>query len=424
MRGLTQALRESESMKTKKIIILVVVTIAGILIALLATGNLPRMGASKVEVQDKHKPGEDSHDHDHGAGGKHSDEKLIRLSDEAIKEEGIEISTAGPGKLYLTASLPGEVALNADRMAHVVPQMGGIVRKVRKKAGDKVAAGEVMAILESREVAEAKAKYLAALKRLELAKTNFIRFETLWKKEAIPEKQYLEIKTALDEAEIERDASEHKLRAIGFPEEFLQKLPKQSVDSLARYEIEAPFEGTVIHRNMALGEMLKEDADAFVVADLSSVWVNIHVYPKDLSHVRKGQQVTISTGNGIPDIQGSIEYVEPVVGDKTRAAIARVVLPNPSQELRPGLFITAKLVVKVVDVPLLVPKDALQTVEGKPTVFVREDEGFEPRTVRIGKSDDNNVEILSGLKQGEEFCAKGAFVLKAEAGKGEAAREH
>ncbi len=411
-------------MKRKKIMIFGAIILVGIFIGVYATGNLPRRGVAESVTEHSHKHDEEGHDHDHGADGKDSHQKLIRLSDEAVKEEGIQVSPAGPGTLQISVSLPGEVAINADRMAHIVPRLGGIVREVRKKAGDTVSAGEVMAVMESRELAEAKAKYLAALKRLELAKSNFTRFETLWKKEAIPEKQYLEFKNALDEAEIERDSSEQKLRAVGFLEDFLEKLPQQSAASLSRYEIEAPFEGTVINKHITLGEMLKEDGDAFIIADLSTVWVNIQVYPKDLSHVREGQRVIISPGNGIPDTQGAIEFVEPVVGDKTRAAVARVVLPNPEKKWRPGLFVTAKVVVESVDVPMLVPKTALKTIEGKPVVFVRENKGFEPRTVKTGKSDGSHVEIVAGLQAGERFASDGSFLLKAEAGKGEAGHEH
>jgi len=411
-------------MKYKRILIFGTTILVGIFIAVYATGNLPRRGVAESAVEHNHKHDEKGHDHDHGADGKNAHKNLIRLSDEAAKEEGIEVGPVGPGTLQISVSLPGEVAINADRMAHIVPRLGGIVREVRKKAGDTVGAGDVMAVMESRELAEAKAKFLAALKRLQLAKDNFSRFETLWKKEAIPEKQYFEIRTALEEAEIERDSAEQKLRALGFPEDFLERLPKQPSSSLSRYEIEAPFEGTVISKHITLGEMLKEDADAFVIADLRTVWVNIHVYPKDLSHVREGQKVSISTGNGIPDTEGTIEYVEPVVGDKTRAAVARVVLPNPDKKWRPGLFVTAKVVVEDFDVPVRVPKTAIKTIEGKPVVFVREDEGFEPRTVKTGRSDSSHVEIVAGLEAGEMFASDGSFLLKAEAGKGEAAHEH
>ena len=155
-------------------------------------------------------------------------------------------------------------------MAHIVPRMGGIVIDVRKNVGDQVEAGEVMAVMESRELADAKANYLAAMKRLELARSNFIRFESLWQKGAIPEKQYIEIKTTRDEGEIEKDSAEQKLRALGFTEKLLQQLPKEPTYSLSRYEITSPFQGTVIQKHITLGEMLKDDTAAFVVADLSS----------------------------------------------------------------------------------------------------------------------------------------------------------
>lgn len=411
-------------MKRNKIMILGATILVGIFFTVYATGNIPGMGACPSEAEHDHKHHVEGEDNGHHSGEKGSHHKLVRLSEEAMEAEGVEVGAAGPGTLRISVSLPGEVAINSDRMAHIVPLLGGIVRAVRKKAGDTVRAGEVLAVMESRELAEAKAKYLAALKRLALAKSNHGRYEMLWRKEAIPEKQYFEFKTALEEAEIEKDSAEQRLRALGFSEVFLQDLPSQPPESLSRYEMVAPFAGTVINRHIALGEMLKDDTEAFMIADLSTVWVNIQVYPKDLSHVRDGQTVIISAGNGIPDIQGTIEYVEPVVGDRTRAAVARVVLPNPEGRWRPGLFVTARVIVESVDVPVLVPKTALKTMEGKPTAFVREDEGFEPRIVKTGRSDASNVEILAGLQAGDLLASNGTFLLKAEAGKGEAAHEH
>ena len=151
--------------------------------------------------------------------GKHAEKKdvnanFVKISELAIKEEGITVSVAAPGKLRVTATFPGEIVINPDRMAHIVPRMGGIVIEVRKKVGDQVSAGEVMAVMASKELAVTKANYLATIKRLELATSNFVRFESLWQKSAVPEKQYLEIKTAREEAEIEKNSAEQKLRAL------------------------------------------------------------------------------------------------------------------------------------------------------------------------------------------------------------------
>jgi cobalt-zinc-cadmium efflux system membrane fusion protein len=394
-------------------------TLVGILMAVIASGNLPKKGIPESQEKQLEKS-----DHDPSATKENPNQKLIKMSESVIKEEGITISAASPGKVRVTANLPGQVVINADRMVHIVPRMGGIVIDVRKKAGDQVEAGEVMAVMESRELADAKAKYLAAIKRLDLATSNFKRFEILWEKVAIPEKQYIEIKTATDEAEIEKDSAEQRLRALGFTEKFLQKLPTEPSDSLSRYEITSPLQGTVIQKHITFGEMLKDDANVFVVADLSSVWVNVHVYPKDLPNVRSGQKVAISVGNGTPDFQGIVEYVEPVVGDNTRSAIARVVLHNPDGKLRPGLFVSAKVSIEDVDVSVLVQKTALKNVDNKSVVFVREKDGFETRIVRTGRKDGAHVEIVSGLQPGEQFASGGSFLLKAELGISDVADDH
>lgn len=407
-------------MERRKTICFIITAIAGCSIAAILTSPFLK---SRITAQ-KDKDSIASHRLNAGQGsptekrGDHGD--LIKISEQIIKEEGIKVSVAAPAKLKVKTNLPGEIVIDPDRMAHVVPRMGGIVIDVRKKVGDQVSKGEALAVMASRDLAAAKAAYLASLKRLDLATSNFLRFDALWKKEAVPEKQYLEIKIAREEAEIEKDSAEQKLRALGFSDNLLHRLPNEPADSLARYEITAPFNGTVVQKHITLGEMLKDDAAAFVIADLSSVWVNVYVYPKDLSRIRIGQAVIISTGNSIPNVQGVVEYVEPTVGDTTRSAIARVVLDNPDGELRPGLFVTAEVLVKDVDVPVAIPKTALKNIQNRIVTFVRKEGGFETNVVKTGIEDNSHIEIVSGLKAGQQFVSDGSFLLKAEAGKHDA----
>jgi membrane fusion protein, heavy metal efflux system len=364
-------------------------------------------------------PDTDHESHKHDAG-----ERIVRLSDHQLIESGIDVAKAGPGKIQVNLTLPAEIVVNADRMAHIVPRLAGVVREVRKNLRDSVQAGEVMAVIDSRELAEAKAKYLAALKRMELAESNFNRFEHLWKKDAIPEKQFLEVKTTFSEAQIELQSSEHKLYAMGFSEEHLKQFPLHPNTSLTRYEIVAPFDGTVINKHITLGEMLKEDADAFIIADLGSVWVNLSVNQKDLPNVKHGQNVVISGGPGVPEACGQIAYVEPIVGEKTRTALARVVLPNPERVWRPGLFVSVKVTLNTIEVPLLISKSAIQTIEGKSIAFVDTGKGFEVRQLRLGRSNESQVEIVSGLVPGERYASDGSFLFKAHLEKGKAAHAH
>ncbi|HAK60890.1 MAG TPA: efflux transporter periplasmic adaptor subunit, partial [Nitrospiraceae bacterium] len=177
-------------------------------------------------------------------------------------------------------------------------------------------------------------------------------------------------------------------------------------------------------RHIVLGEAVKEESEVFVVADLVTVWVDISVYPKDLSSIRAGQDVVIKVGDDVPDVTGKIAYVGPVLGETTRTALARMILQNPDRKLLPGMFITAKVAANTVQVPVAVPKTALQSVAGKTAVFVRTAEGFEPRPVEVGRTSETAVEIVSGLEAGEHYVGTGAFTLKAQLSKGAFGDDH
>lgn len=197
-----------------------------------------------------------------------------------------------------------------------------------------------------------------------------------------------------------------------------------SNESLTPYEVKSLLDGTVIERHLVLGELIKEGVNAFVIADLSSVWAELRIYQKDLAAVRKGQAVALVAGHGVAEGRGAIAYVAPMVDEKTRTGLARVVLPNPDGRWRPGLFVTGRVTVEEVDVPLLIPRTALQTVDEKACVFVQTDRGFEPRPVALGRADDAGVEITAGLTAGLRYVTQGAFTLKAELSKAAFGGEH
>jgi membrane fusion protein, heavy metal efflux system len=360
--------------------------------------------------------GKDSHEGE--SEEEHKDEKVVHLSEADMGKHGIETAVAGAGKLKTHVSLTGEVAINADRMAHIVSPVPGVVREVLKNLGDAVKQGEVMAVVASRALADARAEYLAAREKAVLAQAKYSREERLWKKKISSEEEYLDAKQAHAEALIAQRSAEQKLHALGLTQDRMKSLSLNSNDSFTRLEITAPFTATVIEKHISLGEVLKEDTEAFAIADLSSVWVNFNIYQKDLAGVQKGQSVLITSGRDAHEAEGIITYIGPLVAAETRTALARVVLPNPDGYWRPGMFVTAKVAVEDVSVPLLVPKTALQTVDEKTVVFVRTDEGFEPKPVTVGRTNDAHVEITSGLAPGERYAAKGSFTLKAQLSKG------
>lgn len=353
----------------------------------------------------------------HGAGETSAGPQMVRLDDATRRGVGIEVETVAPGTLQRLIALHGEVALNADRVAHIVPRVPGIVQQVHKHLGDQVRAGEVMAVLESRELATLHAAYLGAKARLELADATFRREAGLWQKQISAEREYLEAKQALEEARITLHTAEQQLYALGFSGPSLARLASQPGTALTRYAITAPFDGSVIEKHLTFGAALKEDTTVFVIADLRSVWVELQVYQQDLPFVHAGQSVVIAAGPGIPDARGKLSYVGPLVGEQTRTALARVVLPNPTGSWRPGLFVTAQITAETIDVPVLVPETALQTLAEHTVVFVETAEGFTPRPVNVGRSNDTHVEITAGLKPGERYVTHGTFTLKAQLAK-------
>ncbi|MCZ6681172.1 MAG: efflux RND transporter periplasmic adaptor subunit [Candidatus Poribacteria bacterium] len=587
-----------KNVRNRRLLMIVVLVVLGLFTAWL--------------IQTDHLVAQDAHDaHDEHEGDDHHEEEGIKLSAAEMKKFGFEVETAGPGKLRLEKRLPGEVRVNADRIAHVTPRVPGIVREVQKQIGDRVQAGEVMAVLDSPQMGEAQMAYLNTIAEVEVAKTNIdlaksklevasthrdvvasqvevviaehevaktavetaennldiakaqyqiaqARFE--WQKTVhdnthqflirlkektalddiahefeekpigenrerllkayatlnftvaayqresalrekqissesdflLAQKEYVsakaelkaisetvefqnrlalmetqsaveaagrdvkaaeaavkaakqslkvaeqavksvrqslksaetsikvseqELKVAQQTLELtqsKRRMAEQRLRLLSLTDEEMASLRHNTQAQMTRYVIRAPFEGSVVEKHIVLGESLKDDRETFVIADLSTVWVDLRVYQKELPFVRKGQPVIISAGSGIPDALGEIAYVGPLMGEQTRTVLARVVLPNPEGHWRPGLFITGRVVIDEVAVPVMLPKTALQTIAGRSTVFVKTETGFEPQSVTVGRSNGTHVEIIAGIKAGTVVAICGTFYLKSE----------
>ncbi|WGD56276.1 efflux RND transporter periplasmic adaptor subunit [Bradyrhizobium sp. CB1650] len=195
----------------------------------------------------------------------------------------------------------------------------------------------------------------------------------------------------------------------------------ESNQSLTVYELKAPIGGTIIERQISLGEYASEQKPAFVVADLSTIWVDLSIYRQDLRRVRISDEVLIDPDDGRDEIKGTISYLAPIGSSETQTALARVVLPNPDGRLRPGLFVTARLILAARNVAVAVRRSAIQTLENRTIVFVREDgDKIEARPVELGESDPRYVAIKAGLSAGERYVAENSFVVKAEMGKGDA----
>lgn len=343
------------------------------------------------------------------------EEGKIELTDQQIKETGITTQTASAAHIRSVATLPGEIRFNEDKTAHVVPRLAGVVEAISANLGDQVKKGQVLVVIASMGLAEQRSELLSAQKRLELARATFEREKHLWEAKISAEQDYLQARQVMREAEIAVHNAQQKLMALGAS-------PNVSANSgaLNRYEIRAPFDGMVIEKHIALGEAVKEDASIFTISDLSSVWAEIIVSAKDLNVVRVGENVTVKATAFDSTAAGTVYYVGALMGEQTRTAKARVKLANPQMAWRPGLFITIEIIAKETEVPVAVSSDAIQTINDKPTIFIRIPGGFIAQPVTTGLSDGKVTEIVKGLQPGTQYAATGSFIIKSELTKGSA----
>ena len=279
----------------------------------------------------------EAHEHDEHEGG-------AALDPGALEHAGVSFTTVGPGYVDDGVELLGAVRPNGDRLAHITPRFPGIVREVRRNVGDRVRAGEVLAVLESSE-------------------------------------------------------------------------------SLAPYQLTTLIDGIIIEKHLTRGEAVDREKQCFVIADLSSVWIDLAVYQKDMARVGLGQRVRVRAAETGPEGEGTISYLTPALDEVTRTATARVELPNAEGQWRPGMFVAARALAEH-EANLVVPTGALQTMNGRDVVFVADEHGVEPRPVTLGHRGETVVEVLSGLEPGLRVASTNTFLLKAELGKAEAEHEH
>lgn len=419
-------------MKLKQILL------AGISVAVMGGGAAYKTWAAEdehghphahEEGEEKHEEGKDKHGHDHATEKKtdehnhgedqhgHSEEEgheegVIKLSPGQIEASGIKTVSVREGNLSHQISVPGRIIADADRMAQIVPKVSGVVTEARKNLGDPVKKGEVLALIESREMAEAAAEYQAAQRSAELARTTHNREKTLWEKKVSAEQDYLTARNAWQEAQIRLDLARQKMETLG-----------GTNGKASRYhELKSPLDGLVVERELTLGEFVDTSHKAFTVADLSILWVETAIAPDDLPKVKEGQTAII-TGSGKQG-EGKLIFVSPVINPDTRSAKAIIELGNSDGAWRSGDYANASILTGTRSAGLIVPLLAVQSIEGKTVVFVRTEDGFEKREITLGKKDGEHVEVASGLVPNEQVAVGNTFVLKAEAGKSEAEHSH
>src|SRR5215204_3169542 len=198
----------------------------------------------------------------------------------------------------------------------------------------------------------------------------------------------------------------------------------ESNESLQRYDVKAEIAGTVIEKNVALGEAVTNERTLFVIADLSTVWVDFTIHRKDFGVLKIGQPVTIDPGEGMEKVAAKLTYLSPFSAEGSQTMLARSVVPNPKGELRPGLFVSGDVIFEEADVPVAVKASGLQTFRDWDVVFIRVGKLFEAVPIEIGRRDTELVEVKEGLPAGSLYAADNSFIIKADVMKSGATHDH
>ena len=343
-------------------------------------------------------------------------DSVVTLDTTAQRLAGIELGAAQLGsENALTAN--GTITFDANHVSVVAPRAEGRIVEVLADLGQRVAAGAVLAIVESPEVGETRGDLERARAAVSVSKRNYEREKRLYEQEISPQKEMLDAEVLYRTAEADLRSAESKLRTYG-----------AFSGRGGSYGLRSAVSGTVVDRNASPGQIVGPNASIFTVADLSHVWITVDVFESDLGRVHEGAAAVI-TPTAAPGTKypGRVSFAGGVVDSTSRTVKVRVLVENTTRQLRPGMFarVTIAAPSGTPAVGVTVPADAVQEIDGKSVVFVALGTGrFVARAVVLNAplsgmesaagGSAPTVTVLKGLQPGERLAVKGAFQLKAE----------
>jgi cobalt-zinc-cadmium efflux system membrane fusion protein len=390
--------------------------------AVLITGCEKKEAAKEEKhsaVEEKKEAGHEGEHEGEGPG-------VVTLSPEKQKSSGIEVRQVAPEDTAIPLSATAVMEINMDRSAKISPRVTGKAVRIIASQGDRVKAGQALAYLDSVELDQTWADYHKAQGKVELARKNLQREETLFEKKVAPEKDVLKAKQELGEAEADLNLAKEHFRLLGVNVSQFESSKGNGNHPLI--PVTTPVGGVVLEKTITQGEMVNSEKALFTVADLSTLWVVIDIYEKDISRLRLGTGVKVSV-TAFPEktFRGKISYISDVVDERTRTEKARVTIDNSSGLLKPGMFATVltEATSGGTERLIAVPEEAVLIDGMKRYVFIQiAPDKFKVREIEAGRTLGNRLEVTEGLKEGEMVAVKGAFILKSELKKGELVDEH
>lgn len=329
----------------------------------------------------------------------------VAMTAQAITQAGISTETIRPGGLGAEIVAQATVSATPQGEAIVTARAAGAVTRLMKRLGDPVKAGETLAIVESRDAAQIAADRTAAAAKAVQAQKALAREQYLFR-------QKVSARVELEKAEADAAAAVAEARRASVS----AGAARVTADGRG-VVVSSPISGRVTAASVSLGAFVQPETELMRVADASKVQIEAAVGPTDAQRLSSGDRAIIELPDG-RTMDARVRAVTPGLASETRSATA--VLDVSGAALQPGLAVRVRLLPSRGDLSssIVVPEDAVQTVDGRDAVFVRTPQGFRARFVTLGQRSAGRVEIVSGLAAGQQIATKNAFLLKAELGKG------
>ncbi|MGB8065799.1 MAG: efflux RND transporter periplasmic adaptor subunit [Candidatus Sulfotelmatobacter sp.] len=323
----------------------------------------------------------------------------------------VQVLTVHPTTLGRSLRLTGAVAYNSFHTTPVITQVSGPVSKVVVVPGQKVTEGEPMLYVASPDYSQLRTNYLKAKDAYALAQKAYARAQDLYQHHAIAEQGLEQAASAEVQAGGDLVAAQAALKVMGItdPDALVKAPPSFEVP------VKAPIAGLVVEQDVSVGQLIQPGStQCFMISDISTVWVLVNVYQKDLPYVRVGDAVTIQT-DSYPDIfHGRISYVAASLDPTTRTLQARIDTPNPGDKLKKDMYVTATVQAGSIPNAIALPDAAvLRDSENQPFVYAMTSSSqFGRRTVTLGESLNGQTEITGGLKAGDQVIGNGSLFLQ------------
>jgi membrane fusion protein, heavy metal efflux system len=323
----------------------------------------------------------------------------------------IQVLTVQPTILTRTLRLTGAVAYNGFRTTPVITQVSGPVSRVVVVPGQKVTQGQPMLYVASPDYSQLRTNYLKAKDAYALAQKSYSRAQDLYQHHAIAEQNLEQAESAEVQASGDLLAAQAALKVMGVtdPDALVKAPPSFEVP------VKAPIGGLVVEQDVAAGQLLQPGTtQCFMISDVSTVWVLVNVYQKDLPYIRTGDQVTIQTDTYPEVFHGRIAYVAASLDPSTRTLQARIETGNPNEKLKKDMYVVATVNAGQIPNAIALPDAAvLRDTENQPFVYAAaSDNQFGRRTVTLGESLNGQTQITTGLKAGDKVVGNGSLFLQ------------